>query len=144
MAIYQSTNTVCFMLPSGFAVSGATRCGNALGRQDHKAAHMAAIVGPSLAACVSTMAGLTLLAVHKQWGGLYTTEKNVIDVVATILPILVVYVVVDGVESALTGIFKATGKQRYGGPIVLFSYYVVGMLLFYVFIFSYHHLLQGD
>lgn len=35
--------------------------------------------------------------------------------------------IADGLQCALTGVIKGLGKQRIGGPIVLFSYYVIGI-----------------
>ena len=43
--------------------------------------------------------------------------------------------VFDGVQSALTGVLKGLGKQRVGGPVVVFSYYAVGLPLSYYLAF---------
>ena len=129
MSIYQSTITLCFMLPSGLSVSGATRCGNALGLSDAGSAARAALAAPILAAIVSSLVAGVVIAVHTSWALVFTTDSAVVSAVSGILPILAVYVVADGVQGALTGIIKGLGKQRLGGPIVLFAYYVVGIPL---------------
>lgn len=129
MSIYQSTITLCFMLPSGLSVSAATRCGNALGLRDASSAARAAVAAPLLAAVVSCSVAGLIFALHTSWALVFTTDRAVVRAVAGILPILTVYVVADGVQGALTGILKGLGQQRYGAPIVLFSYYVVGLPL---------------
>lgn len=127
LSIYQSTITLCFMLPSGLSVSAATRCGNALGLGDPVAARRSAMVAPVLALTISTIVSALLLAVHATWGELFTTDPAVIQAVSHILPILAIYVIADGLQVSLTGIIKGLGKQRIGGPVVLVSYYIVGL-----------------
>lgn len=129
MSIYQSTITLCFMIPSGLSVSAATRCGNALGLRDASSAARAALAAPLLAALVSCSVAGLVFAVHTSWALVFTSDRAVVRAVANILPLLTIYVVADGVQGALTGILKGLGQQRYGAPIVIFSYYVVGLPL---------------
>lgn len=127
LTIYQMALTVAFMIPSGLAVSAATRCGNALGLADAEAALTSAVTAPVLAGLSSVTVALMLLALHRIWLGAFTGDTAVIASVGRVLPVLAVYVVVDGVQVALTGIVKGLGKQRIGSYVVFFSYYLVGL-----------------
>jgi len=127
LTIYQMALTVAFMIPSGLAVSAATRCGNALGLADAEAAKTSAVAAPVLAGLTSVTVALLLLALHRVWLGAFTGDAAVIASVGRVLPVLAVYVVVDGVQVALTGIVKGLGKQEIGSYVVFFSYFLVGL-----------------
>ena len=59
------------------------------------------------------------------------------------MAVLIVYVVFDGVQSALTGVLKGLGKQRIGGPVVVLAYYGVGLPLSYYLGFTLHQGVVG-
>jgi MATE family multidrug resistance protein len=136
MSIYQSLNAICFMFPSGFHVSGATVVGNALGAGVPAAAHSAAILAPALTVAVSVSIAAVMMVFRPVIGLIFTSNHAVIMAVSGLIPILAVYIVVDGLQTALTGILKGMGKQRLGGPIVLFSYFVVGLPISYLLTFQ--------
>lgn len=104
-----------------------TQVGNALGANLPSNAHLSATVAPFLAFLVSAIISLSLFFVQTPWVKLFTDDREVITLLRGIFPVLVVYTVADGVQSALTGILKGLGKQKIAGPIVIFSYYIVGL-----------------
>ena len=59
------------------------------------------------------------------------------------MAVLIVYVVFDGVQSALTGVLKGLGKQRLGGPVVVLAYYGIGLPLSYYLGFTLHQGVVG-
>jgi MATE family multidrug resistance protein len=131
MSIYQSLNSICFMFPSGLSVSASTIVGNALGSGDATTAKFSTLLAPAMTLGVSTIIAGVLLTCQSTSGRIFTSDGSVLDMVFILIPILAVYVVVDGVQASLSGILKGMGKQRFGGPIVIFSYYVVGIPLSY-------------
>jgi MATE family multidrug resistance protein len=135
MSIYQSTLSICFMIPSSFQVSAATRVGNALGGNDPYAANLAATVAPMMAAISSVLLSFVLFSLKDRWGFIFTTDAAVVAIVESVLPIVLIYIVADGIQSALTGVLKGVGKQKIGGPIVVFSYYAVGLPVSYLLAF---------
>jgi MATE family multidrug resistance protein len=136
MSIYQSTLSICFMVPSSFQVSGSTRVGNALGANDAYAANLAATVAPMLAAISTVLLSFVLFFLRDRWGFIFTTDRSVVKLVERIMPVILVYIIADGIQSALTGVLKGMGKQRIGGPIVVFSYYAVGLPISYYLAFK--------
>jgi multidrug resistance protein, MATE family len=127
MSIYQNLISLCFMLPQGFHVSGNTRVGNALGENRPRAASLAAKVSPSLGIIISIFAAIVIGSLHRYIGQLFTDDQHVLTIVTRIIPILVFYVIADGSQTSMTGVLKGLGKQRVGGPVVLFSYYAIGL-----------------
>ena len=59
------------------------------------------------------------------------------------MAVLIVYVVFDGVQSALTGVLKGLGKQRLGGPVVVVAYYGIGLPVSYYLAFTRHQGVVG-
>ena len=112
-------------------MSASTIVGNALGSGDATTAKFSTLLAPAMTLGVSTIIAGVLLTCQSTSGRIFTSDGSVLDVVFILIPILAVYVVVDGVQASLSGILKGMGKQRFGGPIVIFSYYVVGIPLSY-------------
>jgi MATE family multidrug resistance protein len=136
MSIYQSINAFCFMFPVGCSVAGSTRIGNFLGAGDANGAALAARVSVGSAFLVSAIMGTLLVATpHSFFPSLFTPDAQVVAQARTLLPLLAIYVVGDGIQSALNGIIKGCGRQCVIMPIVVFAYWVVGLPLGYYLAF---------
>lgn len=127
MSIYQTLLSICFMFPSGFRVSGETIVGNALGANCSNVARRASRIAPTLCFLITTLIAVVMVNTSRVWGAIFTEDNRVVDLVSSIMPILAVYIVVDGLQASLTGILKGMGKQRIAGPIVVFVYYGIGI-----------------
>jgi len=136
MAIYQSLNTFCFMLPAGTGIATSTRVGLALGRNDSRGARLATHVGIVTAVCCTLVLGCVLLFTpHEYFPSFFTGEKGVIEVTAATLPFLAFYLFADGVQVTLSGVVKGCGRQAILMPIVIFAYWMVGLPLGYYLAF---------
>ena len=62
-------------------------------------------------------------------GRVFTSDAQVIHLLGTLAPVFAAYVISDGQQAVLTGVIKGLGKQYIAGPIVVFSYYAVGIPL---------------
>lgn len=127
MTIFQQTNSICFMLPAGIQMAGSARVGYSLGAGNAKAAHLSAYTAPLVGLALSCTMAIVLLGVRDHWGKLFTSDEDVVSLVAILLQPLSVYIIADGIQCSLTAVIKGTGKQAVGGPVVLFSYYVIGL-----------------
>ncbi len=127
MTIFQQTNSICFMLPAGIQMAGSARVGNSIGAGNAKAAHLSAYTAPLVGLALSSTMAVVLLCIRDHWGKLFTSNEEVIRLVAILLQPLSVYIIADGVQCSLTAVIKGTGKQAAGGPVVIFSYYIIGL-----------------
>ena len=100
--------------------------GNALGAGSSHIARSASFIAPALTFLTSGLIAACMVTNSALWGHMFTSDKQVVALISSLMPILGVYVVVDGLQASLTGIIKGMGRQRIAGPIVLVAYYVVG------------------
>ncbi|CAJ1940579.1 unnamed protein product [Cylindrotheca closterium] len=137
MTIYQSINTFCFMFPVAFSVSASTRVANLLGRGFPIEAKFAGKNSIACAACASFGIGFALMIIpHGFFPALFApNERDVTKETSKTIPLLAAYVFADGVQVAINGIVKGTGRQWVTVPIVLIAYWVVGVPLAYYLAF---------
>ena len=136
MTIYQSINTACFMLPVGCSIAGASRIGYFLGAGDVRGADVAAKVCVTSAALLSICLGsLLYFTPHTLFPSFFTPTEAVVTEASRLIPLLSLYVIGDGIQSALNGVIKGCGRQCIIMPIVVFAYWIVGVPLAYYFVF---------
>ncbi len=129
VSIFQVTNALAFMVPVGFSVAVSTRCANELGARRPAHAKFASRTAFCLILAVELIVSTLLLAVKRHWGRLYTDDERIVRLVSELLVPLAVYTFFDGMLCVATGVIKACGRQWVAGPVVFFSYYVVGIPL---------------
>ena len=95
----QTVNAVCFMLPLGASVAGATRVGQALGRGDATAARRAAAAAVALGVCAALGAASLLLLLRGVLPAAFTSDEEVRALVRSLLPPLALYVVADASQA---------------------------------------------
>ena len=95
----QTVNAVCFMLPLGASVAGATRVGQALGRGDARAARRAAAAALALGICAALGAAAVLLLLRGALPAAFTRDEEVQALVGSLLPPLALYVVADALQA---------------------------------------------
>lgn len=129
IAIYQTTNAMCFMLSLGISTAVSTRVSNELGAGRPRVAAHASSVSICLCILCTVSVGALLFLFRHQWGVLFSNDGQLSALIAQILVILSVYVIADGLSNVLGGVVKGVGKQLLATPFVFFSYYAVGLPL---------------
>ena len=129
MSIYQNTNTLAFIFPKGFQISGNIRVGNELGANRPLRTKFAAWTATGLALSVSICCGILLYSLRDRWSYVFSNDEAVVKELSKLFICLSIYVVADGLQCAFTGVIKGLGKQSLGGPVVLFCYYIVAIPL---------------
>jgi len=138
MSVYQNLIAICFMFPSCLRVSATTRISNELGANNPTKARASCFVAVVLAIIIGSAVAAVLLSHRSYWATIFTNDESVRAQVTSLVPLLAMYVVVDGAQTALTGAIMGTGNQVLGGVIVIISYYVVGIPTAYVLGFNSH------
>lgn len=136
MTIYQSINASCFMFPVGCSVAGSTRVGNFLGGGDTRGADLAAKVSVGSAGLLSIcMGSILFFTPHTLFPSFFTPDQAVIYEASLLMPLLSIYVIGDGIQTALNGVIRGCGRQCVIMPIVFVAYWIVGLPLAYYFAF---------
>ncbi|KAL0044914.1 hypothetical protein WJX82_001888 [Trebouxia sp. C0006] len=129
VAIYQTTNAMCFTLSLGISMAVSTRVSNELGASRPRFASHASSVSLCLDVVCTLGVGALIFLFRHQWGLLFSNDAQLSHLIAEILVILSGYVIVDGLSVVLGGVVKGVGKQALATPFVFFSYYAVGLPL---------------
>lgn len=137
MAIYQTTNAMCFMLPLGIAVAVSTRVSNELGAGNPETAQHTTQVGLLLTLTTTACLNIPMFIFRYQWGALFSNDPQLANLIAQTLTVLAFYIPLDGLSVVLGGVIRGAGKQLMAAPLVIISYYLVGLPAAALFAFKF-------
>lgn len=140
MTLFQSLNSLCYIFPISFSIAGAMRVGNLLGARNASGAAFAGKVTLLCSGTTSGMIGILLLLLpHSLFPSLFAPSANdLIQETSHLIPFLSLYVFGDSLASAFNGVIKGCGRQAVAVPVVLVSYWIVGIPLAYYMAFVRH------
>jgi len=119
--------SLTFQIPFSISVAVSTRVANLIGATLSEAAKTTAKVD-FFAACIVGLLNFTLLSsLRHRIPSLFTNERDVIDLVAALMPILAAFQLLDAFATNCSGLLRGLGRQEIGGYVNLFCYYVVAM-----------------
>ncbi|XP_061343640.1 protein DETOXIFICATION 16-like [Gastrolobium bilobum] len=140
-----SVLSICFntfgrfwMIPFGVSAAASTRISNELGAGCPKAAYLAVKVTLFMAFTVGALEFTLLLLTRNIWGPIFTNVPEVVNYMASMMPILASSAFVDSLQTAFQGIARGCGWQKLSAFINLGSYYLVGVPFAIVFAFVLH------
>uniref|UniRef100_A0A8B9TRL4 Multidrug and toxin extrusion protein n=1 Tax=Anas platyrhynchos TaxID=8839 RepID=A0A8B9TRL4_ANAPL len=79
--------------------------------------------------------GAILAASKDVLGYIFTSDKEIVDLVAWVLPVYVVFHLFEAMCGACSGVLRGIGKQKFGAILNAVSYYGVGLPLAVVLLF---------
>jgi len=80
-----------------------------------------------LALIFAGISSAIFLIFRHKWGYLFNNDPNVIKLVASIIPLVALFQVFDGLSGVSGGILRARGKQFTGAVLNISAYYVLGI-----------------
>uniref|UniRef100_A0A8C9K370 Solute carrier family 47 member 1 n=1 Tax=Panthera tigris altaica TaxID=74533 RepID=A0A8C9K370_PANTA len=123
--LYEVT-VILYMIPSGFSVATSIRVGNALGAGDIEQAKKSSTV--ALLVTVFAVTFCVLLLIFKDLVGyIFTSDREIVALVAEVIPICAVSHVFEGLACTSGGILRGSGNQKAGAMVNAVGYYVVGL-----------------
>ncbi|KUI68291.1 hypothetical protein VM1G_04411 [Cytospora mali] len=126
-SILITITSTTFQIPFPLAIASSTRIANLIGAGLVDAARTCAKVA-FWAGCLVGILNVTILSTLRyQLPLLFTTDEDVVDLVAHVMPICAVMQFVDCQAAISHGLLRGTGKQEFGGYANLFAYYVVAL-----------------
>uniref|UniRef100_A0A8C9AJ36 Solute carrier family 47 member 1 n=1 Tax=Prolemur simus TaxID=1328070 RepID=A0A8C9AJ36_PROSS len=118
---------IVYMIPSGFSVAASVRVGNALGAGNIHQAKTSTAVALLITALFAVIFCVLLLGCEDLVGYIFTTDRDIIDLVAQVVPIYAVSHLFEALACTCGGILRGSGNQKIGAIVNAIGYYVVGL-----------------
>lgn len=126
-SILSTISSITFQIPFPLSIAGSTRVANLIGATLVDAARTAAKVNLSGAVIVGVLNMVLLSCLRYSLAGLFTSDEQVIEMVAAVLPLCAAFQLFDALAASCNGILRGIGRQEIGGYVQVFCYYVVAM-----------------
>ncbi|OCH87072.1 MATE efflux family protein [Obba rivulosa] len=132
-----------FQAPFALSVATSVRIGNLLGEENAKRAGVASQVSILMSLCIGLVWSTMFMVFRHSWAYLFNNDPDVVSLVASIIPLVALFQVFDGVAAITSGILRARGKQVTGALLNLSAYYVIGIPFGIWLTFKRHMQLHG-
>ncbi|XP_018503238.2 protein DETOXIFICATION 12-like [Pyrus x bretschneideri] len=127
LSVCLQTISTLYAIPYGFGAAVSTRVANELGAGNPEGARLAARVAVFLAAIETSIETTTLFACRYIFGYIFSKEKDVVDYVIAMAPLICLSLILDSFQGVLTGVARGTGWQHIGAYINLGAFYLCGI-----------------
>ncbi|XWS30760.1 hypothetical protein CRYUN_Cryun23aG0017100 [Craigia yunnanensis] len=125
-----------FFVPYGISAAASTRVSNELGAGNPQAARLSVIVVMVIAAIEPIIVAVALFSCRHVFGYIFSDEKQVVNYIAEMIPLLCISVIMDSIQAVLSGVARGTGWQHIGAYVNLGAFYLVGIPLACVLCFA--------
>lgn len=135
-SILTTLTSMTFQIPFPLSIAASTRIANLIGAnlvQNAKTSAKVAFVGGVLVAVFNMV---LLSSLRHQLPLAFTSDQNVVALVAEIMPLVAVMQVFDGLAAMAHGLLRGIGRQHFGGYVNLLSYYLVALPISFGFAFG--------
>ncbi|GFQ05093.1 mate efflux family protein 9 [Phtheirospermum japonicum] len=124
-----SLNTIVtlYSIPYGLGAAASTRISNELGAGKSEGARVSVIALMILAAIDAIVASAGLFASRHVFGYIFSNEKEVVDYVTKMAPLVCLSVIMDTMQGVLSGVARGCGWQHIGAYINLAAFYLFGI-----------------
>ncbi|KAL5544916.1 hypothetical protein UlMin_008700 [Ulmus minor] len=143
LSICLNTFGMLWMVSFGLSAAVSTRVSNELGAGRPKAARLAVRVALVLVIVEGLLMGLVVILLRGNWGKIYSNQKEIINYVGIMMPIVAISSFLDGIQSVLSGIARGCGWQKIGAYVNLAAFYLVGVPCAAVLAFVIHMKAKG-
>ncbi|NXA35305.1 S47A2 protein, partial [Eudromia elegans] len=134
-SIIYEVSVVAFMIPLGLGTAASVQVGNALGAGDADAAKRSSSTCLLCTGAFCVAVGAVLAAAKDVLGYIFTSDKEIIALVAWVMPVYVVFHLFEAMCGACSGVLRGIGKQKFGAVLNAAAYYGLGLPLGAVLLF---------
>lgn len=124
-AVLSTICSITFQIPFPISIATSTRIANLIGATLSEAAKTSAKVGLVAAFGVGLFNVILLASFRDYVPRLFSSDPDVIDLVARVLPLCAAFQLFDSLAASVNGILRGLGQQSIGGWVNLFCYYAV-------------------
>ncbi|KDP34994.1 hypothetical protein JCGZ_09282 [Jatropha curcas] len=127
LSVCLTTISTLYAIPYGLGAAGSTRVSNELGAGNPQGARLAVYALLFLAVVETAIVSSTLFATRHVFGYTFSDEKEVVDYVTTMAPLVCLSVIFDSLQGVLSGVARGCGWQHIGAYINLGAFYLCGI-----------------
>ncbi|KAH8511313.1 hypothetical protein H0E87_008752, partial [Populus deltoides] len=138
LSICLATTSLHFYALSGIAAAGSAQVSNHLGAGNHKAAQVVVRAVLSISLVEAVIVSTNIFCFRHVFGYAFSNEKVVVDYVTEVAPLLCLSVIVDSLQTVLSGIARGCGWQHIGASINRGAYYFAGIPVAILLCFIFH------
>ncbi|KAL4806774.1 mate-domain-containing protein [Aspergillus unguis] len=126
-SVLATVSSITFQIPFTLSISASTRVANLIGATLVGAAKTTAKVAMWGAVLVGLLNMIFISSLRYYIPRLFTSEDEVIELVAQVLPFCAAFQLFDALAANCNGILRGLGRQEIGGYVQLFCYYAIAM-----------------
>ncbi|KAI3497854.1 hypothetical protein L1887_33442 [Cichorium endivia] len=127
LSVCLNTIATLYSIAFGFGAGISTRVSNELGAGNPCGARMAVYVVLILAIIETSVLSTSVFFSRRVFGYIFTNEKEVIDYVTKMAPLLCLNIIMDSFQGTLSGVARGVGWQHLGAYINLAAFYLAGI-----------------
>nr|XP_016498013.1 PREDICTED: protein DETOXIFICATION 12-like isoform X2 [Nicotiana tabacum] len=127
LSICLNTISTLYAIPFGLAGAVSIRVSNQLGAGNPQGARVSVLSAMLIAATETILVSTTVFACRNVFGYIFSNEKEVVDYVANMAPLLCISVITDSLQGTLSGVARGCGWQHIGAYVNLASFYLCGI-----------------
>ncbi|XP_027482236.1 multidrug and toxin extrusion protein 1-like isoform X1 [Zalophus californianus] len=124
--VYELT-VILYMIPSGFSVAASVRVGTALGAGNIEQAKKSSAVALLVTGVFAVAFCVLLLSCKDVVGYIFTTDREIIALVAQVIPISAISHLFEALACTGGGVLRGSGNQRVGALVNTIGYYMIGL-----------------
>ncbi|GMH20313.1 hypothetical protein Nepgr_022154 [Nepenthes gracilis] len=132
LSICLTTISTVYAIPYGVGAAASTRVSNELGAGNPEGARTASYAAVLIEVIETTIVSTTLFAAQRVFSYSFSNEKEVVDYVTDMAPLVCVSVILDSIQGVLSGVARGCGWQHIGGAFYLFGIPIAAVLGFWV------------
>jgi MATE family multidrug resistance protein len=132
-----------YMVPLGTASAAAVSVGQAIGRDDPRAARRNGFIALTLACAFMLCSAALFVLVPGPILKLYTNDRELLTIGTGLLGLAALFQLFDGIQTVATGALRGLGNTRVPMLVNLGGYYLFGLPIGYILCFRYHFGVYG-
>ncbi|KAM3344364.1 protein DETOXIFICATION 14 [Capsicum galapagoense] len=127
LSVCLNTIATLYSIPYGLAGAVSTRVSNELGAGNPQGARISVSLVMLLTVMEAILISVTLFGCRNIFGFVFSSEMEVVNYVAMMAPLVSLSIIMDALQSSLSGVARGCGWQHIGAYVNLSSFYLFGI-----------------
>ncbi|XP_041015448.1 protein DETOXIFICATION 12-like [Juglans microcarpa x Juglans regia] len=127
LSVCLATISTLYAIPYGLGAAASTRISNELGAGNPEAARVALFAALFLAVIETSIVSTTILASRPFLGYNFCNNREIVDYVTAMAPLISLSIIPDSLRGVLSGIARGSGWQHIGACVNLGAFYLCGL-----------------